>query len=272
MKNYLNSSIKEVIKEFPRIEKILADYGIECGSCSMGLCLLKDVLEIHKLPPAESLFLTQRLQQVISSAEEFIFAEETSTSKSFKEISYAPPFQKLVDEHLWIKRWLSLIPQLAVYYSAYPQEIIKLILNGIDFIRFYADKFHHAKEEDILFKYFSEDLEIIRVMKEEHNMARSLVQNILPSLQQRNYKALIENLRAYQELLSQHIKKEDEVLFPWLEEQLSSEEIDEMWLKFQEAELKMNFDPHHYEKFIKEMEEKTKIKFNEEGKYVNQQT
>lgn len=272
MKNYFNWSIKEAIKEFPQIEKILADYGIECGSCSMGLCLLKDVLEIHKLPPPESLILTRRLQQVISPAEESTLVEETSTSKTFGEISYAPPFQKLVDEHCWIKRWLSVIPQLIIYYSSHPQEKRKLVLKGIDFIRSYADKFHHAKEEEILFKYFTEDLEIIRVMKGEHNMARAIVQNFLGSLDQGDDNRLEENLRAYQELLSQHIKKEDEILFPWLEEQLSPEQIDEVWCKFQEAELKMNFDPHHYEKFIEEMEEKTKIKLNEEVNYVTRQT
>ncbi len=65
-------------------------------------------------------------------------------------------------------------------------------------MRSYADKFHHAKEEEILFKYFSADSEIIRVMKEEHNMARALVQNILLSLEQRNDEALTENLGAYQ--------------------------------------------------------------------------
>lgn len=256
MKTYLNSSIKEVIKEFPQIERILADYGIACGSCTMGLCLLKDVLEIHKLPPEKSATLERRLQQTISSVEEIILTEETSTSEPLPEISYPLPFQKLVDEHLWIKRWLSLIPEVISYFSSYPQEKRDLVLKGVDFIRSYADKFHHAKEEEILFKYFPADLDILRVMKEEHNMARSLVQKVLTSLEQEDDNGLTENMKAYQGLLKQHIKKEDEVLFPWLGKKLSPEQIDELCPKFQKAELQMNFNPHHYEKFIEGLEEK----------------
>ena len=36
MEAYLNRSIKEVIKEFPPVEKILDDYGIGCGPCAVG--------------------------------------------------------------------------------------------------------------------------------------------------------------------------------------------------------------------------------------------
>jgi len=37
-------------------------------------------------------------------------------------------------------------------------------LDGVDFIRSYADKYHHAREEEILFKYFDEDMAILKVM------------------------------------------------------------------------------------------------------------
>ena len=50
MEAYLNKGIKEVIDEFPEVEKILDEYGIGCGPCSVGTCLLKDIVEIHDLP------------------------------------------------------------------------------------------------------------------------------------------------------------------------------------------------------------------------------
>ncbi|MGB9699924.1 MAG: hemerythrin domain-containing protein [Thermodesulfobacteriota bacterium] len=259
MENYLNRSIKEVIKEYPQIERILANYGIECGSCTMGLCLVKDVLEIHKLPPPDSAMLKDRLRCVFFQEAENINSEKRGAPLPHQGIIYTAPIKKLVAEHLWIKRWLTLIPDLIAYLSLNPEEKRNLIIKGVDFIRSYADKFHHAKEEDILFKYFPEDLDILRVMKEEHKMARSLVQNILTNLEQGNDLELIENLLSYQELLQQHIKKEDEVLFPWLEKQLAPEQINELGSKFQNIELEMNFDPRHYEKFIEEWAEKTKI-------------
>jgi len=35
----------------------------------------------------------------------------------------------------------------------------------------YADRFHHAKEEDILFKFFDENLDMVKVMCEDHKTA-----------------------------------------------------------------------------------------------------
>jgi hypothetical protein len=34
MEAYLNKGIKEVIDQFPEVEKILDEYGIGCGPCS----------------------------------------------------------------------------------------------------------------------------------------------------------------------------------------------------------------------------------------------
>ena len=53
METYLNKGIKEVITEFPSIEGILEDYEIGCGPCMVGTCLLKDIVEIHQLPPEQ---------------------------------------------------------------------------------------------------------------------------------------------------------------------------------------------------------------------------
>ena len=46
---YLNKGIKDIIPEFPEFEQILDEYGIGCGICGEGICLLNDILEIHNL-------------------------------------------------------------------------------------------------------------------------------------------------------------------------------------------------------------------------------
>ena len=53
MQQYLNKGIKEIIDQFPEVEKILAEYGIGCGPCSVGICELKDIVDIHNLPPEQ---------------------------------------------------------------------------------------------------------------------------------------------------------------------------------------------------------------------------
>ena len=50
MDAYLNKGIKDIIKEFPEVEDVLNDYDIGCGPCTVGICQLKDIIDIHRLP------------------------------------------------------------------------------------------------------------------------------------------------------------------------------------------------------------------------------
>ncbi len=44
-----NQPIKEVIESHPRIGEILNKFEIGCLECSIGTCLLKDVVAVHVL-------------------------------------------------------------------------------------------------------------------------------------------------------------------------------------------------------------------------------
>ena len=44
-----------------------------------------------------------------------------------------------------------------------------ITLDAVDFIRSYADRFHHAKEEELLFACFDEELDILKAMHESYN-------------------------------------------------------------------------------------------------------
>ena len=65
MEEYLNSGIKEVIQKFPPVSGILDEYGIGCGPCSVGTCLLKDIVSIHSLPPDQECQMMARIAKVI---------------------------------------------------------------------------------------------------------------------------------------------------------------------------------------------------------------
>ena len=58
----------------------------------------------------------------------------------------------LVNEHVLIKRMLALIERFAPLTAAGQFSDWQFYLDGVDFIRNYADRFHHAKEEDVLFE------------------------------------------------------------------------------------------------------------------------
>jgi len=65
---------------------------------------------------------------------------------------------------------------------------------------------------------------------------------------------LKESLLKYQELLDQHIKKEDEILYPWMEKNLTKNELIELGIKFSEVNDASGIDTDRYEQFLSELE------------------
>lgn len=105
----------------------------------------------------------------------------------------------------------------------------------IDFIRTYADKHHHGKEEDILFKTMKSELEAlaksgaITGMYIEHDQGRLFILNLekaLKEFENGNDQArmdIIANAIAYTDLLDRHIQKENTALYKFAERMLSRE-------------------------------------------------
>ena len=255
MEAYLDKGIKEIIEEFPEVEDVLNDYDIGCGPCNVGICLLKDIVSIHQLAEDQEQQLMVRIAKAINSEQDIRAPrEKKKTAVKPKEFKYSPPMKKLVDEHVLIKRWLALIPAVAKNLDVESEDGRRLILDGIDMIRSYADKFHHAKEEDILFKYFDENSDILKVMHEDHTLARSLVKEMLDALEKKDRQALGKSLMAYRELLTEHIRKEDEILYPWMDSQLSTHQVGELFSKFGEANQQLGVPADKYENLIDRLE------------------
>jgi len=255
MEEYSHKGIKEIIDEFPEVEDILNDYDIGCGPCNVGICLLKDIVAIHRLPADQEQQLMARIARAIGPGRDIrVPRAEKKAEVKPKEFKYSPPMKKLVDEHVLIKRWIAMIPEFVKNLDVESEEGRRLILNGIDMIRSYADKYHHAKEEDILFKYFDEEAGIIKVMHADHTRGRSLVKEMLAALEEKDVKTIAKNLIAYRELLNEHIRKEDEILYPWMDHQLSTRQVGELFAKFEEVDRQIDLSPGKYEAFIDQLE------------------
>jgi hemerythrin-like domain-containing protein len=255
MEHYLNKGIKEIIDQYPEVEQILDEYGIGCGPCSVGICELKDIVDIHNLPPGQEQELMQKIAAIIYPGQDIKIPESKRNMPAAKEgIEFSAPMKKLVDEHVLIKRWIALIPAVVENFDLESEAGRQLILDGIDMIRSYADRYHHAKEEDILFKYFDDNSQILQVMYADHTTGRGHVKAMLEALDRRDNAALGEHLMAYRDLLTEHIKKEDEILFPWMDRNLSIPQVDELLSKFDEVDQQMGFSTEKYENFIQMLE------------------
>jgi hemerythrin-like domain-containing protein len=259
MEEYLNKGIKEVITEFPAVDKILEEYGIGCGPCSVGTCLLKDIVAIHNLPEDEQRVMMARIAKVIYPDKVIPLPPATPRKETGpKELKYSPPMKALVDEHVLIKRWLALIPAVLEDLDLSTEEGRNLILQGVDFIRSYADRYHHAKEEDVLFGYFDPNLDILKVIVQDHIVGRGHVKAVVEGVDRQDKGAVAEHLLAYRNLLTGHIKKEDEILWPWMERNLTMTQIGELYAKFQETDQRMGLSTEKFENFIINLEKKYK--------------
>lgn len=259
MQTYAKKGIKDIIEEFPGVGKILEEYGIGCGPCTVGICQLKDIVEIHKLSKEAEEELMLRIEaEVYPERNIAITTRATLNPASSEKPHYSTPLQILVDEHKLIKRWLALIPAIVKDLDLTSTAECQVMENGIDLIRSYADRLHHGKEEDILFTYFDDTADIFRVIYEDHRRARALVREMLLALDEKNGKALSSLLLEYTILLTEHIHKEDEVLFPWLDSKLTAQEKAELATRFAKSDRKLALDDQKYQSFIEGLEQQTK--------------
>lgn len=258
MEPCLNTSIKEVIARFPETGKILEQYEIGCVSCGVGTCLLKDIIAIHGLPEGRAQELMNRIARAVDPGlREDVPKPRPGATPGPREIRYSPPMKRLVEEHVLIKRWIALIPRVIEDLDVNSEEDLRVIREGIDFIRSYADRFHHAKEEDILFRYFDENSDLLKAMLEEHRLGREHVKALIEAVDRKDKVKIIEHLLAYRDLLIQHITREDEILYPWMDRNLSLGQVEELLSKFHEVdEVGGNGTTARGERFVGGVEER----------------
>jgi hemerythrin-like domain-containing protein len=136
--------------------------------------------------------------------------------------------QALVNEHKLILRMIALLERNAPRTADGSYTNWRFYLDGMDFIRNYADRFHHAKEEDVLFEALvtngmPRENSPVAAMLMEHDKGRAYVKAMetaaVEALAGADNQAnvIAENALAYAELLREHISKEDEILYPLAE-------------------------------------------------------
>jgi hemerythrin-like domain-containing protein len=161
----------------------------------------------------------------------------------------------LVGEHGNIKRFLARVPAILERFDPASEADRRWMLDGVDFIRSYADRFHHAKEEDILFACFDPGLDIIKAMREDHDRGRAHVRGVVEALAQRDRAGVSAHLAGYAGVLSEHIKKEDEILYPWMDRNLSVRQVGELFARFLAVDERFAEERKKYESFLGRLEE-----------------
>ena len=128
--------------------------------------------------------------------------------------------KNLENDHVHILRLIEVMEQMVQL----PDPNIADLEEVVELIRKFADGLHHAKEENFLFplmaeKGFSLQQGPVAVMLIDHEQGRGFVRGMAENIQ--HYKngqlsalnLVYANMQGYMELLSNHIAKENNILF-----------------------------------------------------------
>ena len=150
----------------------------------------------------------------------------------------------LTDEHYNILKVIeSILSSCDNLESGKIQVDSEYFENVIKFIKNYADTYHHAKEEEILFKAMLENVNNLHcnpipVMLHEHEAGRAYVKGMEEGLANNDKQQIMDNARGYCYLLKDHIYKEDNVLYPMAEEALNDNEKEKVQQLYDEVNAK----------------------------------
>lgn len=155
----------------------------------------------------------------------------------------------LLEEHENILRFNRVVRKICLGIMAGNEIKIADFRNIIDFVRNYADRYHHDKEEKFLFIEMQNRLGDIAVnvikhgMLVEHDLGRLYItelENALDSYEKKGGQEskldVVTNATAYTHLLQRHINKENDVVFNFAEKNLSKDVIFSLNLKTREYE------------------------------------
>ena len=158
------------------------------------------------------------------------------------------PIGPLMWEHRLIEQMVALLRGEIDRITSRKTVNVILVEQAVDFFRTYADRTHHGKEEELLFPALEaagikREGGPIGVMLEEHEQGREYVRRMNTKLSE--YRAgeaeagaaFIREARGYIALLDQHTHKEDTVLFPIAEKQISAARQAEMSNGFERIEV-----------------------------------
>jgi hemerythrin-like domain-containing protein len=151
--------------------------------------------------------------------------------------------QDLIHEHKAILIALNVIEKMVERIKNNEEIDPKDIEDIIEFLKVFADKCHHGKEEDFLFPAL-EKIGIknengpIGVMLAQHNQGRNLIKRMQESIEDNkiNKNAFVDAGTEYVKLLRNHIEKEDTILFPLSDARLSVSEQKQLLIDFENLE------------------------------------
>lgn len=151
------------------------------------------------------------------------------------------------DEHCGIKEMLRILGMFCERLENGEDADLDDGAAMIEFLRLYADKFHHEKEERLIFPLL-ERLGVprsggpIEILLEDHEQGRAHLRGMAEALEclragdGEAVRSFADHARDYIRLLTEHIEVEDEAIFDMAEMRLSAAQMEQLAAEFATVE------------------------------------
>lgn len=132
--------------------------------------------------------------------------------------------KQLINDHEVIMDYVDLFEKNHANNSCTQQINQKMI----DFVQNFADRYHHEREENILFVELQKEgilthCNPIQQMLFEHNTGRDFILKSIEALEKDNLEESTNALLQFCDLIRMHIHKENNILFPMAQDALQEE-------------------------------------------------
>jgi hemerythrin-like domain-containing protein len=147
----------------------------------------------------------------------------------------------LYDEHEIIVNAIDAAQQAKSLIGKDDAAYEKTIRELIGFFRNYADKFHHYKEEEILFPEMNKRNEllaegVIKEMFDNHETFREMIREIEVKLSAKKFTEAQQKLEKYTNALLDHIAVENDEVFVMAESLFSQSELEDIKFRFNDCD------------------------------------
>jgi len=168
------------------------------------------------------------------------------------------PTKKLMAEHEAIELMLDVLDKMSNKFDSGKIVDANDPENIVDFIKIFADKCHHGKEENLLFPALEKtgipkESGPIGVMLSDHQEGRGYVRKMAEAVagikegNKKEVKNFAKNARNYIQLLRGHIEKENNILYPLADDRLTPKQQEELKNGFTQVERKIIGEGKHEE-------------------------
>lgn len=177
-------------------------------------------------------------------------------------------FYILKHEHRVIERVMRAVEGVCFRLESGSRVPAEVLLEIADFIAVFADRYHHGKEETLLFPALVQqgiprEGGPLGVMEYEHQVERRLTADLRQAIELyqegdvEGTQNFVVAARAYLRLLIGHIEKEDSILFRIADEILEDEEKDALAESFKQLDVALGErNLGDYERIAQELEAK----------------